>query len=625
MNIKMQMCGMAILIILAVFYKSNKTLRLYTEKFFMRVMIIAMTSLSLDIMSLVAIEYRQVLSPLVVEVVCKSYIISLIWVGMAGTIYVLTDALKEDRLRNIGGILLTVTVIQSLMIYALPIYIYENGNEVYTYGPAVLCVYFFALMYVVATCVILFVFHNKVSRRREFAVGLWMIMWIIAAVIQFLNNEMLLVGFATAIGVLILFVMMENPESNLDRKLGCFNSYAFTEYINELQKREKQFGILVLSFDNARFMEEHRSYAETILRSVVNVIRKEKQVMIFRNARQGLLFIGNDGDALYKVGLDVFESLSINQEWQKEIRLALIRKGESLKNSEEIFSFLSFLQHEHFNEKERVFSVGEAIVELFRQRFVMEQKIAEALEEDRVLVYLQPIYNPREKQFTSAEAVVRIQEKDGSLISPAMFIPTAEKSGQVLALGERVFEKVCEFIHNSDAIKLGIYHIQINLSVIQCEQKDLPKRLTSILEKYSLSPSCIDFEITETASMSLKSVVFFNIRKLVEYGFKFSLDDFGKGQSNLMYVVEMPVSTIKLNVDMIKEYFTNSKAKMAVRAVVAMAHGMGIKVVAEGVENKELMEVMIREGVDFVQGYYYSKPLSMPEFIQFIEKAHEMD
>ena len=135
-----------------------------------------------------------------------------------------------------------------------------------------------------------------------------------------------------------------------------------------------------------------------------------------------------------------------------------------------------------------------------------------------------------------------------------------------------------------------------------------------------MSPSCIDFEITETASISSKSVIFFNIRKLIDYGFKFSLDDFGQGNSNLMYVVEMPISTIKLSMEMIKEYFTNAKAKMAVKAVVALAHGVGISVVAEGIETKEAMDAIIREGVDFVQGYYFAKPLSMPEFIEFVKQ-----
>lgn len=620
MNIKMQICGMVILIVLAVFYKSNKTLRLYTENFFLRAMIIAIASLSLDIMSLVVIEFRHDLPLLLVEFVCKTYINSLIWVGMAGTTYVLTDALKEDKLKNISNMLLMITFIQSMIVYALPIYIFENMQEAYTYGPAVLCVYFFALVYVIATCAILVVFYNKMSRRREFAVGLWMIIWVIAAVIQFLNNELLLVGFATAIGMLILFVMMENPESNLDRRLGCFNSYALTEYIKELQKREKKFGILVLSFGNAKFMEEHRSYAEAILRSVVNTISKQNKVMIFKNARQGLLFIGNDGDILYRVGLDVLEVLSKNEEWYKETRLALIRKGEIFKNTEEVYSFLSFLQKEYTNEKERVFPVGEALIERYRQRFIMEQKIAEALLEDRVEVYLQPVYCPKEERFISAEAMVRIREKNGNLIAPGVFIPVAEDSGQILELGERVFEKVCEFLSKSEAVEFGIRHIQVNLSVIQCERKDLAERLITILERYAVSSSHIDLEITETASMSARTVIFSNIRRLIDYGFGFSLDDFGRGHSNLMYVVEMPISTIKLDIDMVKAFFKTSKAKLALWAVVAMAHGMGIKVVAEGVETKEEMEAMVQEGVDFIQGYYYSRPLSMQEFIEFLRE-----
>ena len=208
MNIQMQICGMIILIVLAVFYKSNKTLRLYSESIFFKVMLFALASLSLDILSLVVIEYRNTLPLLLVNLVCKTYIISLIWVGMLGTIYVLTDILPEAKHRKVILGMVIFTCIQSLIVYSLPIHIFENVEEVYTYGPAVLCVYVFELLYVFATLVILFVYRNRVSRRREFAVGLWMLIWIIAAVIQFFNNELLLVGFASAIGVLILLVII---------------------------------------------------------------------------------------------------------------------------------------------------------------------------------------------------------------------------------------------------------------------------------------------------------------------------------------------------------------------------------------------------------------------------------
>lgn len=620
MNIQVQMCGLFILIVLVVFYKSNNTLKLYSESIFFQVMIVAIASLTLDILSLVAIEYRDSLPALLVELVCKTYVISLIWVGMLGTVYVLSDILTERTHRRVWKAMVIFTCIQGLIVYSLPIYIFAQEEAVYTYGPAVLCVYLFAVMYIIATLVILFVFRNKVSKRREFAVGLWMTIWMIAAVIQFFHNELLLVGFASAIGVLILLVIMENPESNLDRRLGCFNSYALSEYAKELLGRKQNFTILSLSFGNSALLEKHKADAEEMLRGMLHTVNKNRKVMAFKNTHADLVFISDDGDGLYRLGLDILAYFAKYEEWHRETRLALIRKCGTFNNTEELFGFLTFLHEEYRSEKGRVLPVGESIIEKYEQRHVIEQKIAEALAEDRVEVFLQPIYSNEEKSFTSAEALVRIREKDGSLLPPGLFIPEAENSGRILEIGERVFEKVCEFLKNSEAIKLGLRFIEVNLSVIQCERKDLADRMIAIIEKYNLSPKYINFEITETASVSAKVTLLENMKRLIEYGFTFSLDDFGKGESNLMYVVEMPVSVVKLDYDMSKAFFHSPKAKQVVRAVVGMAHGMDLKLVAEGIETQEELDGMCQEGIDYIQGFYYSKPLPVAEFLEFIAK-----
>lgn len=620
MNIQMQICGMIILIVLAVFYKSNRTLKLYSEGIFFRVMIFAIASLSLDILSLVVIEYRQMLPMILVYLVCKTYIISLIWVGMSGTIYVLTEVLSMEKHKFLINLMISITCVQGIIVYALPIYIHEETEEVYTYGPAVLCVYLFAVLYVVATLAIIIIYRNRVSRRRRFAVSLWMTIWIIAAIIQFLNNELLLVGFAIAIGVLILLVIMENPESNLDRRLGCFNSYALSEYAKELFRNKKKFSVLNLSFGNKKLLEENRAYAEEMLRGMLNAVNRRKKVLAFKNTNADIVFISDDGDGLYRLGLDILAYFTKDTEWHKETSLALVKKCDSFADAEELFGFLTFLHKEYVNEKERVLLVGESIIEKYKKQFEIEQMITDALMEDRVEVFLQPIYANEEHCFSSAEALVRIREKDGSLIPPGLFIPVAEESGQILELGERVFEKVCSFLKNSDALKLGLRIVEVNLSVIQCERRDLAERLIAIADKYEVSPEYINLEITETASISARATLLANMKKLMDYGFKFSLDDFGKGESNLMYVVEMPVSIVKLDYDLTKAFFSSSKAKLVLRAVVSMAHGMELKLVAEGIETKEELISMCKEGIDYIQGFYYSKPLPMWEYLDFIEK-----
>lgn len=623
MNIQMQMCGMIILIVLAVFYKSNRTLKLYSEGIFFWVMIVATASLSLDILSLIAIEYRQMLPLILVHLICKTYIISLIWVGMSGTFYVLTEVLSKTKHQLLIRAMIITTSIQGLIVYALPIYIHEEGKEVFTYGPAVLCVYLFALLYVIATLVIIIVYRNRVSRRRRFAVSLWMIMWIIAAVVQFLNNELLLVGFATAMGVLILLVIMENPESNLDRRLGCFNSYALSEYAKELFRNKKKFSVLNLSFGNKKLLEENRAYAEEMLRGMLNAVNRRKKALAFKNTNADIVFISDDGDGLYRLGLEILSYFTKNMEWHKETSLALVKKCDSFENAEELFSFLNFLHKEYANEKERVLPVGESIIEKYKKQFEIGQMITDALAEDRVEVFLQPIYSNEEHSFTSAEALVRIREKDGSMVPPGLFIPVAEESGQILELGERVFEKVCYFLKNTNAIALGLRVVEVNLSVIQCERRDLAERLISIAGRYEVSPEYINLEITETASISARATLLTNMKKLMEYGFRFSLDDFGKGESNLMYVVEMPVSIVKLDYDMTKAFFNSSKARLVLQAVVGMAHGMELKLVAEGIETKEELEGMCNEGIDYIQGYYYSKPLPIPEYLEFMKNKQK--
>lgn len=159
--------------------------------------------------------------------------------------------------------------------------------------------------------------------------------------------------------------------------------------------------------------------------------------------------------------------------------------------------------------------------------------------------------------------------------------------------------------------------------MVQCEQKDLAGRLIRIVKQYGINPEQINLEITESASIRARNTLLKNMKILTEYGFTFSLDDFGKGESNLMYIVEMPVSIVKLDYDMSKAFFTSTKAKHVVSAVVGMAHEMNLKLVAEGIETKEEADGMHKEMIDYIQGYYYSKPLPMQEALTFLKTMYD--
>ena len=251
------------------------------------------------------------------------------------------------------------------------------------------------------------------------------------------------------------------------------------------------------------------------------------------------------------------------------------------------------------------------------------QLLLDAMEKDWVEVYYQPIYSTKEQRFVSAEALVRIKDENGKIVPPGAFIDVAEKNGMILRLGEGVFEKVCRFVKENAVEQYGLQYIEVNLSVVQCAYEQLAEDYIRIMEKYGVDPDFINLEITESASMSAKKTLLNNMKNLIKYGISFSLDDFGTGQSNLNYIVDMPVDIVKFDRDMINAYFENGKAKYVMDAAMHMVHGMDLEIVSEGIETKEQYQTMEELGISYIQGYYFSKPLSERQFLEFIAASYK--
>lgn len=623
MNIQVQVCGLLIVLLLYCFYMSSKTLKLYTEKIFHQAMSMSILCLFMDILSVVAITYQDVLQLFLVESICKLYIITLIWVSMYAFVYVLTDLLSEEKHKLwIKRIKIMITA-QSILVYILPIGIFAEGRVVYTYGESVLAVYASVTVYIIATLVTIGRYFKRLNKRRTFAVGLWMFVYICAAIIQFLNNELLLVGFASAMGMLILFVVMENPEANLERRIGCFNSYALSEYMSKGLEKQKSFSVMEISFDDLEYLENRGIFVDQVLRNIVTLVNRDTRGKVFKDINSNIVVISEDADVLAASAETVYRNFSEDKLLCKSMNVILLKNNTSFTSMDEISRFFTFLRQGEAQKVEGVLVADESMIAKYMEKYIIEEQISEALQEERVEVFFQPIYCNEEKQFTSAEALVRIRQKDGSFLSPGVFIPVAENNGQIVELGERIFRLVCKFIHENDLEALGIHYIEVNLSVIQCQMENLAERLIAITNEYQINPAQINLEITETGVVSARRILLNNMKKLIDEGFTFSLDDFGKGESNLMYVVEMPVSIVKLDYDISKAYFNTEKAKHVVKAVVGMAHELKLKMVAEGIETENELSMMQAEGIDYIQGYYYSKPIPREEFITFVKKHNK--
>ena len=462
---------------------------------------------------------------------------------------------------------------------------------------------------------------------------MWIVVWIVSLAIQFIFKSILLIGFASAINMMILFFELENPEANIDKETGVFNSHAMLEYMKQEYRKESTFSAVFITFDLYQNTSAAIERLNTAIKEIVTYFEGWNNIKVFKNVERELIIIA-DSESIISEVHDAIQD-RFNREWESRRRnnkpiylntyYIIINDSTLLNDAEEVFNtFRYFKVNRDNNTQVREFYITKDVVEHNRQQDKIKTFITSAIKDDRVEIFLQPIYNVKEKRFTTAEALIRIRNTDGSIVRPDLFIPIAESSGLIIQLGEIVFKKVCRMIKEYDIKKLGLDYIEVNLSVRQCEKNDFAANYIDIMNIYGIDPGLINLEITETASIhtsATRNIIVKNMEKLIKCGVKFALDDFGNGESNLNYIVDMPVSIVKFDKDMSNAYFQNKKAKFVMDAAMHMIHDMKLEIVAEGIETREQMEKIAEIGIEYIQGYYFSKPLPKDEFIQYI-KTH---
>lgn len=634
MNIMSQICGLSVLFVLLVGFFRQKRIGLHSEKVFLFVMLVTSSCVLLDMISLIAIYYREHIPQMLLKFICKSYIVSLVFVGFAALCYVINDIYDETVFQKKFCRIGVLAIIEAIVVYLLPIYFHISITEVYTYGPSVIFTYIFALGFVLATVICIVRHRKKIYKRRLIMAAIWMGIWLMAAIIQFFNNQILIVGFACSLGMLILYGSLENPDNNMDKRVGCFHTHALMDYLKQCYNRKESKSILLISMAGIQGKNITTEYVNECIIELVHFFESYPSAKVFKNIEQELLILFPDvsemnmafqnmQDTYYA---DFFYSSDLEEKKKGFPRtmFVLVTDSRIVSTPEELFQVFQYvkLENQHIN-RTIVCYVNEIILSALKQNEDTKQDIIDALEEDRVEIFLQPIFSTKEQRFLSAEVLARIRNRDGSIMSPGAFIPVAEECGLIVRIGERIFEKTCSFLKNNKMEDLGLDFVEVNLSVVQCEQSDLADRYIHLMEKHAIKPWWINLEITETGSVQIKNMLLSNMNQLIKYGVSFSLDDFGNGQSNLDYMIDMPVSVMKFDMNMTKAYFENYKAKYVVQSTIKLAHDMEMHVVAEGVETKEQLDEMSRVGVDYIQGYYFSKPLPVNDFIEFVKKYRE--
>lgn len=244
--------------------------------------------------------------------------------------------------------------------------------------------------------------------------------------------------------------------------------------------------------------------------------------------------------------------------------------------------------------------------------------ISSALKNHTMTVKYQPVYNIPSKKFLSAEALVRLTDPTYGDISPSVFIPAAEKRGIIKYVTNEVLNIVCKFVSGLDYYNTHLSHINVNLSVNELMEINRVEELLEIVDSYKINHSNITFEITETAMSISEKIFWSNIQKLHDSGFLIALDDFGSGYSTFSRVVSEFISIIKVDSSMVADSDSSKNGVLLTDITRTLKH-QNKELLIEGIETKAQMQFVTKLGYDYIQGFYYSKPLPEDEFVKFIK------
>lgn len=289
-------------------------------------------------------------------------------------------------------------------------------------------------------------------------------------------------------------------------------------------------------------------------------------------------------------------------------------------NATDILEFLDFSLSLAKDRPDHLVRFDESVYREMEQRSQIIKRMQQSVRENLFQVWYQPIYHCATGRFEKAEALVRMVDSDGNPIPPSVFIPLAEQHGLISEISDIVLKHAGQLLSNTDPEQLSA--VSVNLSMQEFMSADLITNLQTLSGQYHFDPGRLHLELTERVLSENIPRMHEVMTQLHQMRFQFSLDDFGTGYSNLSAVLDCSFSSIKLDKSLIDEYSDNKRFTIIVDTMMNLFHQMGCQVIAEGVETEKQARALISRGADWIQGFYYARPMPEAEFLRFLREQN---
>ncbi|WP_458407083.1 putative bifunctional diguanylate cyclase/phosphodiesterase [Anaerotignum sp.] len=447
--------------------------------------------------------------------------------------------------------------------------------------------------------------------------------------IQFVDRDIMMNGIISAIANLILFIISQSSKMEQDSVTELKNRTACIADMNSKIRKKEPFQFMTVNMKDFssvnrkfghtvgdEFLYQMARYLETTFQegTIYRVGGVEFVVLL---PYVSMEYAAHCCDEVYK---------RLQGKWLVKEAEYTLRAGicdmiceSDEKDAAQLIEQMQYVQGIAKEKKETcILHFDETVRYKMERRRYLIYRIKQAIKEDGFEMFYQPIYSWKDHAFRSMEALLRLRDQDGTLISPGEFIPVAEEVGLIDQIGWIVLDKVCAFM--SAHPDLSILNASVNMSMQQFMDRAFSEKVESCLKKYELPPDRIRIEITERMISENPQRTRETLQRLTEKGILFYLDDFGMGYSNFAGVLSLPIETIKLDLTLVHGAFESERKLVVLESLIAMLSKAGYSIVAEGIETEEQANTLRALGADRLQGFYYHRPMPESEILQMFEK-----
>lgn len=635
-NLDFLFAGLTLLILIFYHFGNRKKLDSISSHIFHYFIIMALADVSFDIIcSLLMMRQSAALVAVTMASLTIFYILQL---AMPLSLLVYAQTLRNTSMEKIKKDLI-LWFIPPALILVLIIANCWNGllfsidsSGVYHNGPLYMLMYYYALLYA-GVLALLTIVHKKELSKENTAV-LWEFLIIEAGcvAIQAYHGEYLMTGFGISVGVTVLFLTIGNPNTYVDHMTGAFDKRYFDKWFSEQQAKKKPIHVVAVNL--MRLKQVNRVFGDDIGDQLLIEITQALQelgpyVRVFRISGNSF-FLTMQMLADYEQTRDkVMNYFQRNFQVKGRstpfpVTVCGVIHGERLPEN----TFIAYVDYMTSLVKDAKETVLIQSDEKILSGFLYEQEIdlflSEAVEKDLFEVYYQPIYSLESGRYTTLEALSRLWHPALGYVPPDVFITRAEKTGHILQIALLQFRRICRFIKENEQIMGQIQNVKFNLSPVEILDYGHIQALVDIIREYGLPFSYFQFEITETVATEYSARLYDVLDLLLETGVSLSLDDFGSGYANLNTVLKLPFSCIKMDRSLLRGLNEDAQVAFFYHSLVSMLHEMNFQIVSEGVETEAEKEKLHAWGVDMIQGYYFSRPLSGQDIVKLLTENNEL-